>query len=125
MRFLEALRGDIQRVKDLTRGCLVRLLLLLNVRLESGEIGRGLASEVLATLRLGCLLELGVLELGELTRVLEHLDEALLVEGLLWRFCDGTNGFDSSLKESFFIQTSGVNLGHLSLLVVLGLGLTL
>ena len=80
---------------------------------------------MLATLRLGLLLQLGVLELGEFSCVLENLDEALLIKSLGGRLCDSANSIASGFKETLLIQISRVDRWQILLLVVLGVSLAL
>lgn len=77
------------------------------------------------TRRLGNLLELRVLELSEFAGVLEHLDEAVLVEGFLGCLDDGADGLASGLKEALLVQIGRVDVGHLGCLGILWLGLSL
>ena len=83
-----------------------------------------IASEVLHALLLSDFLDGLVLELGEVARVLENLDESVLVKCLLGCLGDGANGIDCSLEETLLVKIGGVDRGQV-LLVVLGLGLLL
>ena len=81
---------------------------------------------MLTALRLGYLLQLSVLELGEFSCVLKDFDETLLIERLLGCFCDGADGCRGSLEEVLFcLNISCIDGWQFLLLVVLGCGLAL
>ena len=65
-----------------------------------------------------------VLKLGEVSGVLENLDERFLVERVLSSFVDSADSLNSGLEESLLVKTFSFNVGKL-LFVFLRLSNTL
>jgi hypothetical protein len=65
-----------------------------------------------------------VLELSEITSVLENLNEGFFFDGLSGSLLDGANGSASFFNKFFFGKSFSVNVGEINLVVISG-GLTL
>ena len=79
---------------------------------------------MLTTLFLRDSLHVLVLKLGEVSSVLENLDERFLVERVLCSFIDVADGLNSGLEESLLVKDFSFDVGKL-LFVFLGLSDTL